>query len=135
MHRLALGGALVIVVTSCSSSSKHGDFVCTGAVLPAPAIAGAFVTQPLALRSEYAVLGDCNGDGRLDVVTVDGAHAQDAAGTFGGALPIPQIAASSTAAALADLDGDGVLDLVFAGHVLQVHRGLGGCAFDAPRVI
>ena len=91
------------------------------------------------------VLGDCNGDGRLDIYRT--AHGrllqQDAQGHF--ALvhtfdPRPAVGPDAQPsplgswhnapnAAFGDMDGDGQLDLLVAGKELYLYKGLGNCTF------
>jgi len=86
---------------------------------------------------ESLALGDCDGDGLLDAVTLGArARLRVYAGRGGGrfeALPGEVSGGPARAGTFADLDRDGVDDLVLADGAVRVLRGLGGCRFDAPR--
>ncbi len=76
-------------------------------------------------RSWSLTLGDLNGDGVLDLVTVGYSAAMDGYatvrlghgdGTFGGATSYALQSRETWAVALGDLNGDGVLDMATAGY-------------------
>lgn len=81
-----------------------------------------------------AALGDCNDDGRLDLVAGDGLWVQGHDGAFapGGAAPEVR---NFQAVLFMDVDRDGRDDLVFGRYEIRVAFGRGGCRFDDVRVL
>src|SRR4051812_14480706 len=102
----------------------HGAFT-LGAILPG--------TSPTSVA-----LGDLDGNGSLDIVTVTSADPSGVAilfGTGGGAFDAPIAIGAGTAydtVALGDVDGDHPLDVIAAGSRLGVFRGQGDRSFEAP---
>ncbi len=131
--RRALAVALVGVAWGCEAPS------------PPPDDAAPFVPRdPLPVRGAYevvdhfeggvdaiTVVGDCNGDGRVDVVNRARVLMPRADGSFE-ARPLDGMDGRK-AGSLVDLDGDGALDLVLAGAGVEWRRGDGRCGFGAPR--
>ncbi len=78
-------------------------------------------------------LGDCDGDGRMDVVTGRGEiwrRREDGSYTQIAYSPL----FNETAVDLSDIDRDGILDLVAIGSTPVFRRGLGHCTFG-PGVV
>lgn len=116
---------------------------------PDPVVQGRFtaVDGVLGNVSINVVVGDCDGDGTLDLAVLGPgeyfapadappwgrAWRGDGRGGFtpGPALPFPF---TGRAGALVDLDGDGVLDLVTTFGSLRVWRGDGACGFSGGAV-
>jgi hypothetical protein len=102
----------------------HGHFA-LGAVLPG--------TSPTSVS-----LGDLDGNGSLDIVTVTSGDTGGVAilfGTGGGNFAAPIAIGAGTAydtVALGDVDGDHHLDVIATGGQLGVFRGHGDRTFEAP---
>lgn len=81
-------------------------------------------------------LGDCNGDGRLDVVTVSQQTGSElhlgAADSRFERVPGALANAYAEAAVFVDLDDDGIDELVLAGSSVVALPGQGGCHYGAP---
>ncbi len=159
----SLGGLLVPLALACATQGPAAAAKTTEPVVADPAShptglgprvepdpQGQIAVLANALHADdedngLTVLGDCNGDGRLDVYRT--AHGrllqQDAQGNF--ALvhtfdPRPAIGMDAAPsplgswhnapnAAFGDMDGDGQLDLLVAGKELYLYKGLGNCSF------
>lgn len=79
------------------------------------------------------VVGDCNGDDRVDLVNGTSLHVQGADG--GVATTALEAARGRKTGVMTDLDGDGAQDLVLAGADVVWLPGDGACAFGAPRTL
>lgn len=81
-------------------------------------------------RDALTVVGDCNGDGRVDFVNMATLFVQRADGSF--APTMLEGMSGRKAGTMVDLDGDGAMDLVLAGTDVVWRRGDGACGFGAP---
>lgn len=142
---MGLSGAL-----GCESSPSGGsdggslappaaDVVDAGSVRVEPRPEGRFEVIRGALGGDVfrgVALGDCDGDGRLDVVAFGGSTLLALfAGRDGPRferLPDAPLVQDTTAAVFADLDGDGIDELVLAGSSVQALPGQGRCRYGAP---
>lgn len=79
------------------------------------------------------IVGDCNGDGRVDAINHDRVFVRRADGDFDTATLDGMD--GRKAGSLVDLDGDAVLDLVLAGAAVEWRRGDGQCHFGAAQPI
>ncbi len=123
--------ALSLACAQCRNSSECDS----PPVVPAVALPGGFevVDHYLGGRDAVTIVGDCNGDGRIDIVNGAMLHVQRPDGTF---TPTPiEDALGRKAGSMIDLDGDGATDLVLAGAAVEWRRGDGLCHFEAPRQI
>lgn len=84
-------------------------------------------------RDAVTVVGDCNGDDRVDVLNGATLHVQRPDGGFAGAPLTATLGRKS--GSMTDLDGDGAVDLVLAGADVVWLPGDGACGFGAPRVL
>jgi hypothetical protein len=114
---------------SCGSESP------TSPTRVAPALAGSFeVTNNFLGGGEgLTVVGDCNGDGRVDFINRATLFVQNAAGGFDAAALDGMSGRKS--GSLVDLDGDGALDLVLASAGVEWRPGDGSCHFGPARTI
>lgn len=84
-------------------------------------------------RDAVTVVGDCNGDDRVEVVNGANLHVQGPDGRF---TRVPLAAATGRkAGSMTDLDGDGAIDLVLAGADVVWLPGDGACGFGEPRTL
>src|SRR5262245_50952434 len=122
-----------IQIANSGNPMKYGT---TPPVLPVS-------SPPESLLPHTAVLGDLNGDGKLDFIVSHESKADatvrlgDGAGGFGAASLIATGVASA-GLALGDLDGDGKLDLVIgsiAGNQIARALGSGSGTFGAPALL
>jgi hypothetical protein len=75
-------------------------------------------------------LGDCDGDGDLDLAVPSGdVWLRDADAGFG--AKVRHVAREADVLDLQDVDGDGQLDALSFGSTVMLQRGHGGCSFDA----
>jgi hypothetical protein len=118
-----------------------------------------FMTRPdkPVFSSRAIALGDCNGDGRLDILALGegprlptaeksdyavatgiGSFVQQADGTWSAKLQTDRPELFGSSIATGDIDGDGRLDLAIAPGVLGetkvVYRGDGDCGWQAEAV-
>jgi hypothetical protein len=129
----------VAVVTTLRSAGTvsiflgngNGTFT-TGQVF---AIGATFSRQPQGLA-----VGDINGDGKLDLVAVNGGSntISVALGNGNGTFQTPQsipVPTRPTAVAVADINGDGKLDLVVADGFISVLLGNGNGTFQPATTV
>jgi hypothetical protein len=129
--RRAVGlGALLVALLGCGEPAPPPK--------PPPLVGGfEFVPVEQASRSAASAIGDCDGDGRAELILGDGRLLEQGAGglearTITGAS---EEFRRSSALHLTDLDGDGALDLVSGGRAVQLRRGTGACAFAEPETL
>lgn len=117
---LSVSGAL----SGCGQASER--------VVPAVVVAGAFEVLrglfPTGHSQPLAVLGDCNGDGLLEVLVDGNLFVQRPTHDF----EVTRFERWSSAT-FVDLDGDGKMDLVLADNTVRYYRGNGDCSFAPPQ--
>ncbi|MFO0623989.1 MAG: CRTAC1 family protein [Polyangiales bacterium] len=84
-------------------------------------------------RDAVTVVGDCNGDDRIDLVNGATLQVQGEPGRFA-ASPLPA-ATGRKVGTMTDLDGDGAVDLVLVGADVVWLPGDGACHFGEPRTL
>jgi hypothetical protein len=139
--RARLACALGLLGASCTADfptcTRAGDVGCpqTGSPQVRPDLLDHFVVR----RGVFAAgaplaLGDCNDDGRTDLLAGREVWAQAADGAFVAASTIGA-AVSPRAVLWFDVDRDGRLDALVAGAQILMARGLGECRFAEATVI
>ncbi len=105
----------------------------SAAVTPRFALGGSYEVTHRFLGGESAitVVGDCDGDGRVDYLHRAHVFVQRVDGGFTPVL-LDDIGGRK-AGTMVDLDGDGHLDLVLAGEEVEWRRGDGACHFGPPQ--